>query len=102
MSKDTAFAWCFHCLSRRRHRLCLVYPLPSWLRHRLCLVYPLPSAAKTPPLSCGSWLAETKGVVRAALPTVHGPHTKEMMQPCLIYPHVISLVLCLNPRSKLL
>ena len=26
---------CFHCLSWRRHRLCLAFPLPSRLRHRL-------------------------------------------------------------------
>ena len=29
--------------SRLRHRLCPVFPLPSRLRHRLCLAFPLPS-----------------------------------------------------------
>ena len=30
-------------LNAVRHRLCLVFPLPSWPRHRLRLVFPLPS-----------------------------------------------------------
>ena len=38
---DTARGW----TERRmvKHRLCLVFALPSWLRHRLCLVFALPS-----------------------------------------------------------
>ena len=39
---------------RLRHRLCLVFPLPSQLRHRLYLVCSTAFATKTPPLPRGA------------------------------------------------
>ena len=37
-----------------KHRLCVVFPLPSWERRCLCVVFPLSFVGKTPPLACVS------------------------------------------------
>ena len=64
--------------------------------HCLCLALPLPSFFKTAPFPCGPPQVTAVGL----WPRLQVRGTKEMMQPCIIYLHVISLVAHTPPSYR--